>query len=237
MPVDTTATLLSLLLLSVGAVVVLRRLNLPAILGYLAVGMLAGPHALGLVKDIHDIHLIAEFGVVFLLFMLGLEFSLPRLIAMRRSVVGMGGAQVILTALVTGGAALMMGFSPAAAFVLAGVLSVSSTAIVIRQQDYAPLRHTFHGDRAHDANDFAPLAPRTLKNVSLVPGSAAIGQRLAAALTNRDLVVVDAINRHGIRGESPSDEVELQEGDVLTLYGSPEALDTAELLLLTGQPD
>lgn len=664
MPVDTTATLLSLLLLSVGAVVVLRRLNLPAILGYLAVGMLAGPHALGLVKDIHDIHLIAEFGVVFLLFMLGLEFSLPRLIAMRRSVVGMGGAQVILTALVTGGAALMMGFSPAAAFVLAGVLSVSSTAIVIRQlgeqlelnsrhgnnavgillfqdvavipfliiipmlgsqivtdaayvsleialtltagvlvavllffggrwvlrplfreiaksrsaelftlavlltvlgagwltntaglswelgaflsgialsetqyknqieadirpfrdvllglffitigmmlniaaladighwvllflallilgkalvifligramgeapgvalrsglvlaqggefgfamlsiaagdlmtdtqqqivlgtvifsmvltpilvkyngkiakwlvpsyaksrhqhnvevradagdlgghvlicgfgrvgqnvarlltsegidytaieadpdivqqaneaglrvyfgnstrlnilqsagldraravvishlddastiksievirgvnrdvplivrtgtdehldrirvagatevvasvyemslalggyvlgalnvppakilrqiqeirqQNYAPLRHTFHGDRARDANDFAPLAPRTLKNVSLVPGSAAIGQRLAAALTNRDLVVVDAINRHGIRGESPSDEVELQEGDVLTLYGSPEALDTAELLLLTGQPD
>ncbi|HSH49073.1 MAG TPA: cation:proton antiporter, partial [Halomonas sp.] len=148
MPVDTTATLLSLLLLSVGAVVVLRRLNLPAILGYLAVGMLAGPHALGLVKDIHDIHLIAEFGVVFLLFMLGLEFSLPRLIAMRRSVVGMGGAQVILTALVTGGAALMMGFSPAAAFVLAGVLSVSSTAIVIRQLGEQLELNSRHGNNA-----------------------------------------------------------------------------------------
>ncbi|HSH85245.1 MAG TPA: cation:proton antiporter, partial [Guyparkeria sp.] len=113
-----------------------------------------------------------------------------------------------------------------------GALNVPPAKILrqiqeIRQQNYAPLRHTFHGDRARDANDFAPLAPRTLKNVSLVPGSAAIGQRLAAALTNRDLVVVDAINRHGIRGESPSDEVELQEGDVLTLYGSPEALDTA----------
>lgn len=665
MPADTMGILLTLLLISVVAVVALRRLNLPAILGYLAVGMLAGPHALGLVKDIHDIHLIAEFGVVFLLFMLGLEFSLSRLIAMRRAVVGMGGAQVLLTAVITGGAALMMGFSPAAAFTLAGVMTVSSTAIVIRQlgeqlevnsrhgnnavgillfqdlavipfliiipvlgasgaagdagnltleitltlgagvlaaiilffggrwvlrplfreiaksrsaelftlavlltvlgagwmtdtaglswelgaflagialsetqykhqieadirpfrdvllglffitigmmldvggladighwvlmflaililaklaiifligramgeapgvalrsglvlaqggefgfamlsiaspdlmtdvehqivlgtvifsmvltpilvkyngaiakrlvpgyaksrrehnievradasdvsrhvlicgfgrvgqnvarllksegidytaievdpdivqqanesglrvyfgnsthldilqsaglnraravvishlddastiktievirghnrdipvivrtrtdehldrihqagatevvasvyemslalgghvlrtldvpltkilrqiqeirqADYAPLRHTFHGDRARDENDFTLLAPRTLKNVSLVPGAAAIGKRLGALLTDHDDVVVDAINRHGIRGESPSDEVELQEGDVLTLYGSPEALDTAEQLLLTGRPD
>ncbi|MFW6041415.1 MAG: cation:proton antiporter, partial [Guyparkeria sp.] len=98
MQTDTTGILLTLLLISVVAVVALRRINLPAILGYLAVGVLAGPHALGLVRDIHDIHLIAEFGVVFLLFMLGLEFSLPRLVSMRRAVVGMGGAQVLLTA-------------------------------------------------------------------------------------------------------------------------------------------
>ncbi|MBN2873001.1 MAG: TrkA C-terminal domain-containing protein, partial [Halothiobacillaceae bacterium] len=107
----------------------------------------------------------------------------------------------------------------------------------IRQKDYAPLRHTFHGDRARDENDFTLLAPRTLKNVSLVPGSAAIGRELGAMLSGNDAVLVDSINRHGIRGESPSDDVVLQEGDILTLYGSPEALDSAEVRLLTGRPD
>mgnify|MGYP006280697261 CR=1 FL=1 len=150
--------LLTLLLISVVAVVALRRVNLPAILGYLAVGVLAGPHGLGLVKDIHDIHLIAEFGVVFLLFMLGLEFSLPRLVAMRRAVVGMGGAQVLLTALITGGAALMMGFSPAAAFALAGVMTVSSTAIVIRQLGEQLEVNSRHGNNAVGILLFQDLA-------------------------------------------------------------------------------
>lgn len=158
MPADTTATLLSLLLISVVAVVALRRLNLPAILGYLAVGVVAGPHALGLVRDIHDIHLIAEFGVVFLLFMLGLEFSLSRLIAMRRAVVGMGGAQVLLTAVITGGAALAMGFSPAAAFTLAGVMTVSSTAIVIRQLGEQLEVNSRHGNNAVGILLFQDLA-------------------------------------------------------------------------------
>jgi CPA2 family monovalent cation:H+ antiporter-2 len=150
--------LLTLLLISVVAVVVLRRINLPAILGYLAVGVLAGPHGLGLVKDIHDIHLIAAFGVVFLLFMLGLEFSLPRLVAMRRAVVGMGGAQVLLTAVITGGAALSMGFSPAAAFTLAGVLTVSSTAIVIRQLGEQLEVNSRHGNNAVGILLFQDLA-------------------------------------------------------------------------------
>ncbi|MFW6322677.1 MAG: cation:proton antiporter [Guyparkeria sp.] len=158
MQTDTTGILLTLLLISVVAVVALRRINLPAILGYLAVGVLAGPHALGLVRDIHDIHLIAEFGVVFLLFMLGLEFSLPRLVSMRRAVVGMGGAQVMLTAVITGGAALMMGFSPAAAFTLAGVMTVSSTAIVIRQLGEQLEINSRHGNNAVGILLFQDLA-------------------------------------------------------------------------------
>ena len=174
MPVDTTATLLSLLLISVVAVVALRRLNLPAILGYLFVGMLAGPHALGLVKDIHDIHLIAEFGVVFLLFMLGLEFSLSRLIAMRRSVVGMGGAQVFLTAMITGGGAWMMGFSPAAAFVIAGVMSVSSTAIVIRQLGEQLEVNSRHGNNAVGILLFQDLAVIPFLIIIPVLGSEAV---------------------------------------------------------------
>jgi hypothetical protein len=71
-----------------------RKLALPAILGYLAVGMLLGPHALALAVDNETTRLLADFGVVFLVFTLGLEFSLPRLVAMRWEVLGVGGAQV-----------------------------------------------------------------------------------------------------------------------------------------------
>jgi CPA2 family monovalent cation:H+ antiporter-2 len=155
---DTMASLLILLIISVVAVVGLRRLRLPAILGYLFVGVVAGPYSLGWIGDVKDIHLIAEFGVVFLLFMLGLEFSLPRLIAMRRAVMGMGGAQVIATAVVTGVAAWLMGFSPAAAFVLAGVLTVSSTAIVIKQLGEQLELNSRHGNNAVGVLLFQDLA-------------------------------------------------------------------------------
>lgn len=145
---DVMASLLILLIISVVAVVGLRRLKLPAVLGYLAVGVVAGPFGLGWISEAADIHIIGEFGVVFLLFMLGLEFSLPRLIAMRRAVIGMGGAQVLTTAVVTGFAAWLMGFSPAAAFVLAGVLTVSSTAIVVKQLGEQMELNSRHGNSA-----------------------------------------------------------------------------------------
>ncbi|MHB1229091.1 MAG: hypothetical protein B7Z82_02475 [Halothiobacillus sp. 20-54-6] len=155
---DVMASLLILLIISVIAVVGFRRLHLPAILGYLTVGVIAGPYSLGWIRDQSDIHIIAEFGVVFLLFMLGLEFSLPRLIAMRRAVIGMGGAQVLATALVTGIAAGLMGFSPAAAFVLAGVLTVSSTAIVIKQLGEQLELNSRHGNNAVGILLFQDLA-------------------------------------------------------------------------------
>jgi len=155
---DVMASLLILLIISVIAVVGFRRLHLPAILGYLAVGVIAGPFSLGWIRDQSDIHIIAEFGVVFLLFMLGLEFSLPRLIAMRRAVIGMGGAQVLATAMVTGFAAWLMGFSPAAAFVLAGVLTVSSTAIVIKQLGEQLELNSRHGNNAVGILLFQDLA-------------------------------------------------------------------------------
>ncbi|MGC8697078.1 MAG: cation:proton antiporter [Halothiobacillus sp.] len=155
---DVMASLLILLIISVVAVVGFRRLHLPAILGYLTVGVIAGPYSLGWIRDQSDIHIIAEFGVVFLLFMLGLEFSLPRLIAMRRAVIGMGGAQVLATAIVTGFAAWLMGFSPAAAFVLAGVLTVSSTAIVIKQLGEQLELNSRHGNNAVGILLFQDLA-------------------------------------------------------------------------------
>src|ERR1700693_2819806 len=94
---DPLLQILILLTASVCVVAGVRKLKLPAILGYLAVGMLLGPHALALAVDNETTQLLADFGVVFLVFTLGLEFSLPRLIAMRWDVLGVGGAQVVLT--------------------------------------------------------------------------------------------------------------------------------------------
>ncbi|MCX8085295.1 MAG: cation:proton antiporter [Rhodocyclaceae bacterium] len=90
--------LLLLLSAAVGAVSLARRLKLPAMLAYLAVGMLLGPHGLRALEESHTVEAIAEFGVVFLMFSIGLEFSLQRLRAMRSLVFGFGFAQLALTA-------------------------------------------------------------------------------------------------------------------------------------------
>ncbi|PWV65544.1 monovalent cation:proton antiporter family protein [Plasticicumulans acidivorans] len=118
---------------AVFAVALFKRLRLPAILAYLLVGALIGPGGFGLIHEDASIRELAEFGVVFLLFTIGLEFSLPQLMALRRLVFGMGGAQVALTTALTMAVAIALGAPPAAAFVTGGVLTASSTAIVVRQ--------------------------------------------------------------------------------------------------------
>jgi CPA2 family monovalent cation:H+ antiporter-2 len=125
-----------ILVLLAGSVLVLslvRRFALPPILGYLVVGMLLGPHMFGLVADDEAIHLLAEIGVVFLVFTLGLEFSLARMIALKAEVFGIGGLQMLLTTAAFGGAAWYYGVEPAVAIVLGGALAMTSTAIVVRQ--------------------------------------------------------------------------------------------------------
>jgi len=121
---------LLLLAAAVLAVAVCRSLNLPPILGYLLVGALAGPHALGVLPDTDSAHRLAEFGVVFLMFTIGLEFSLPRLFAMKRIVFGLGLAQVLLTLLAVGAGATLWGVSWQASVALGGALAMSSTAIL-----------------------------------------------------------------------------------------------------------
>ncbi len=91
---STLQLILVLLAAAVFVVVVCRLVRLPAILGYLLVGIAVGPHALGWVPDDTDTRQLAEFGIVFLMFSIGLEFSLPQLRAMGRAVFGLGLAQV-----------------------------------------------------------------------------------------------------------------------------------------------
>jgi monovalent cation:H+ antiporter-2, CPA2 family len=124
--------LLMLLASSVLVVLLFRRLRLPPILGYLAVGMLLGPYALNFTTG-GVAPILAELGVVFLVFTLGLEFSLPRMIAMRREAFLVGGLQVVLT---TGAFAVVLWalkVPPLTAVMIGGALAMSSTAIVIRQ--------------------------------------------------------------------------------------------------------
>src|SRR3954464_10089653 len=90
--------ILVLLAASVFVVMLARRMGLPAILGYVTVGLILGPHAIGAFPESATTNLLAELGVVFLLFTLGLEFSWPRMVALRREVFGLGSLQVFGTA-------------------------------------------------------------------------------------------------------------------------------------------
>lgn len=112
------------------AVACFRALRLPPMLAYFIVGVLFGPYAFGLLPDTESGRHIAEFGVVFLMFSIGLEFSLPKLYAMRKTLFGLGGAQVVVTMAVIMLVSWLAGFSLAVAFVVASALTMSSTAIV-----------------------------------------------------------------------------------------------------------
>jgi CPA2 family monovalent cation:H+ antiporter-2 len=132
---------LTLLLLgcAVLGVVAFRTLQLPPMLGYLAVGVLIGPHALALAEDSPTTHALGEFGIVFLMFSIGLEFSLGQLRSMRRIVFGLGLGQVVTTVAAAMGIGLLAAYlmphltlAWQAAFALGGALAMSSTAIVVK---------------------------------------------------------------------------------------------------------
>jgi CPA2 family monovalent cation:H+ antiporter-2 len=125
-------SVLLLLAAAVLGVAVCRTLRLPAMLGYLATGLALGPHALGVVADREETHRLAEFGVVFLMFSIGLEFSLTKLKSMRRLVFGLGFTQVAGTIGLAVAAALALGLPWQAGLALGGIMAMSSTAIVSR---------------------------------------------------------------------------------------------------------
>jgi CPA2 family monovalent cation:H+ antiporter-2 len=169
---DPLLQILLLLTASVCVVAAVRKLALPAILGYLAVGMALGPHALALAADNETTQLLADFGVVFLVFTLGLEFSLPRLVAMRWEVLGVGGAQVLVTvALVATGAVLSFHIAPAVAVLIGGAIAMSSTAIIIAQLTEQSENNRTHGRLAVAICLFQDLSfPLLLALVSALSG-------------------------------------------------------------------
>ncbi|MEZ6994094.1 MULTISPECIES: cation:proton antiporter [unclassified Aeromonas] len=136
------ADVLILLLAAVLLVAIFRRLGQPVILAYLLAGVVLGPHGAAVITGQAIMQTIAELGIVFLMFSLGLEFSLPRLIAMRRLVIGVGGLQVLLTSLLFFTIAWWWGLSLPQALVVSGTLALSSTAVVIKQLGDQKQLHT-----------------------------------------------------------------------------------------------
>jgi len=171
---------LILLASAVGVVVVCRTLNLPPLLGYLIVGIAIGPHALGWIPQSEDARKLAEFGVVFLMFSIGLEFSLPKLYQMRRTVFGMGLLQVVLTLLAALLGCAAIGIDWKVAIALGGAFAMSSTAIVMRMMAERMQLETVHGRDIVGVLLFQDLAVIPL--LIVVPALASGGEALAAQL-------------------------------------------------------
>lgn len=169
-------------------VVAFRMLHLPPMLGYLAVGIVIGPHALGLAENNASTHALAEFGVVFLMFSIGLEFSLAQLMAMRRIVFGLGMAQVVLTIVATMlfGALMATQLPPSinigwqASFALGGALAMSSTAIVSKMLTERLEVESPHGRRIIGILLFQDLAVVPL--LILIPALAKNPEKLGPTL-------------------------------------------------------
>lgn len=176
------------LMAAVLGVVVCRSFKLPPMLGYLVVGILIGPNALALAQDFSGIRYLAEFGVVFLMFVIGLEFSLPKLRAMRRHVFGLGLSQVALTVLLTTLASLGLGLvlpawwnvSWEVAVALGGIMAMSSTAIVIKLVAERLELESEHGKRVVGILLFQDLAVVPL--LVLIPALGAAPENLLPAL-------------------------------------------------------
>ena len=185
---SSLALTLLYLLAAVLGVVTCRSLKLPPMLGYLAAGVLIGPHAMALAQNSEGVRHLGEFGVVFLMFAIGLEFSLPKLLAMRKQVFGLGLMQVLPTmAVVTvGGVALShwvggiwdMGWQTALA--LSGVLAMSSTAIVVKLMAERAELESEHGRRVMGILLFQDLAVVPL--LILIPALGSASEQLLPAL-------------------------------------------------------
>ncbi|GLS89386.1 potassium transporter Kef [Psychromonas marina] len=124
--------LLLLLLFAIISVIFFRRIRLSNIVAYLFTGFVLGPSLLNILNSYHELELIAEFGIVFLMFSLGLEFSLTKLIAMRRSVFGLGALQVIVSFIMFYFICQFFVMSWQQSFTVAGILTMSSTAIIVK---------------------------------------------------------------------------------------------------------
>lgn len=123
--------ILFMLVIAIIAIAMLKRAGLPAILAYLLTGVISGPSGFNWFSQ-QEIHSVAELGIVLLMFSLGLEFSLPRLWAMRRKVFGLGSGQLFVTVGLAMLVALLCGFNPVESLVIGAAIALSSTAIVLK---------------------------------------------------------------------------------------------------------
>ena len=142
------ANLLIILASSLVMIALFRRLRLPPVLGYLCVGLMVGPKAFDWINESEHLPDLAELGVVFLLFSLGLEFSLSKMIALRKVVFRLGSQQVLITTLLLGSVLMLLGMPATPALLLGAGLSLSSTAIVTKELSSLGEIFSSHGQNA-----------------------------------------------------------------------------------------
>jgi len=142
---ENLSQILLLLALAIAVVVTFQRLHVPTSLGYLLVGVIVGPYTLGPTVAIPEFETLAEFGIVFLLFTIGLNFSLPQLQVLRHQVLGLGTGQVVFTTLLVGVIVWLAGLPVAVAFVFGAVFAQSSTTIIASLLNERGEENTRHG--------------------------------------------------------------------------------------------
>jgi len=174
------ASVLVLLGSAVVVVALFRILRLPPLLAYIFVGVTIGPFGQAWIPESEQTHALAEFGVVFLMFTIGLEFSLGQLKAMQRLVFGLGGAQVLLTLLVVLGLCLAWGMDWRVGLALGGVIAMSSTAIVSKLLAERVELHSSHGRQTMGILLFQDLA--VVPFLVLIPALAKGGDGLLGGL-------------------------------------------------------
>ena len=189
---DTLELVLILLASAVFVVVLFRWLHLPPLLGYLLVGAAVGPYALAWIPDTDEGRHLAQFGVVFLMFSIGLEFSLPKLFQLRRAVFGLGFSQVLLTLVAVLTAASLVGAPWQAALAVGGAVAMSSTAMVLRILAERIQLETPHGRDIVGVLLFQDLAvvPLLIVIPAIAEGSGELAQRLGIALAKAAVVLV-----------------------------------------------
>ncbi|AMX04158.1 cation:proton antiporter [Microbulbifer thermotolerans] len=192
------AQILLLLSLAIAVVVIFQRLHIPTSLGYLLVGIILGPYTLGPTLSVPEFDSIAEFGVVFLLFTIGLNFSLPQIHALRHQVLGLGTGQVVLTTLIIALVLWLGGFPGSAAFVFGAVFAQSSTTIIaslLKEQAEENTRHGRLGLAMSVFQDvtavpFLVIIPVLASTVDIGLLAGALGWALAKAILALVLVIL-----------------------------------------------
>ncbi|WP_112352278.1 cation:proton antiporter [Shewanella benthica] len=167
---------LSMLVIAIISIALLMRAGLPAILAYLVTGVISGPSGFNWFSQ-HEMQSVAELGVVLLMFSLGLEFSLPRLWAMRRTVFGLGSAQVVVTTLLVGCISLLSSLSLVESLVVGSAIALSSTAIVLKLLNEQGWLRRRHGELSVSVLLFQDLAVVPL--LILLPLLASGGETLS----------------------------------------------------------
>lgn len=194
-------TVLILIAATVFTLATFRRLHIPPVFGYVMVGAFLGPAALAVVPDLAQVRLLAEFGVAFLLFTLGLEFSIPRLRSLGWSLVTLGSLQVVLTTVVVVIGAWLTGIDPAVAVLIGGAVAMSSTAVMAPQLAAQGELTQRHGSLAIGVSVFQDIA--VVPFLALVPvlagGAGPVAPLRAVLLALVALVIVLAIGHWLLR--------------------------------------